>query len=147
MVYDSLREVVVMFGGSACGVSGTNGETWEYGCSVGESDCNANCIDDQCETDPADPDGDGLVSSDCNENQVPDVCEMIANGDIDGNEVTDLLDYRLLVDCLSGPDVVPAPTEAWCSDLCLVAFDLDADSDADLGDVAAFQSAFGQAGP
>ncbi len=38
-------------------------------------DCNGNCIHDECDTDPADPDEDGEVSADCNNNGVPDECD------------------------------------------------------------------------
>lgn len=146
MAYDSLREVVVMFGGHGCGVDGMNGETWEYGDSGDILDCNANEIDDQCEIDPADPDGDGLVIPDCNSNGVLDECETIADADIDGSGVTDLIDFGFLFDCLNGPGVVPSPTDASCAGFCLIASDLDTDGDADLSDVAAFYTAFGQAG-
>ena len=47
-----------------------------------EPDCNANGIVDECDIDPADPDGNGLVSADCdggNGNGVPDECEFDCN--------------------------------------------------------------------
>ncbi|MHC4698452.1 MAG: hypothetical protein ACYTFA_17095, partial [Planctomycetota bacterium] len=38
-------------------------------------DCNGNCVHDECDTDPLDPDGDEEVSADCNNNGVPDECD------------------------------------------------------------------------
>lgn len=39
-------------------------------------DCNANGVLDALDVDPADPDGDGVISSDCNLNGLPDECEI-----------------------------------------------------------------------
>jgi hypothetical protein len=47
-------------------------------------DCNSNGIPDVCDVDPADPDGDGLVSEDCQPNGIPDECDLDA-ADPDGN--------------------------------------------------------------
>lgn len=54
-------------------------------------DCNENGIPDDCDIDPADPDGNGVVSHNCNNNEIPDECE-IADGtldDCDGDGVAD----------------------------------------------------------
>ena len=40
------------------------------------NDCNANGIPDDCDIDPLDPDGNGLVSTDCNFNGIPDECDV-----------------------------------------------------------------------
>lgn len=42
-------------------------------------DCNENGIADTCDVDPADPDGNSLVSADCNANGYPDECEPDCN--------------------------------------------------------------------
>ncbi len=57
-------------------------------------------------------------------------------GDADCDGEIGIADWLLLGGCLGGPGAVPGAT-------CLEDFDLDADSDADLLDVAAFQTAFG----
>jgi hypothetical protein len=44
-----------------------------------ESDCNGNGVNDACDVDPADPDGNGLVSADCNASGIPDECEFDCN--------------------------------------------------------------------
>ena len=41
-----------------------------------EQDCNSNGVPDDCDVDPADPDGDLLVSTDCNANGNPDECDI-----------------------------------------------------------------------
>jgi hypothetical protein len=41
-----------------------------------EQDCNSNGVPDDCDVDPADPDGDLLVSADCNANGNPDECDI-----------------------------------------------------------------------
>ncbi len=38
-------------------------------------DCNVNGIPDDCDIDPTDPDGNGLISEDLNENGIPDECD------------------------------------------------------------------------
>jgi len=43
-------------------------------------DCNGNFVPDECDVDPADPDGNGLVSNDLNTNSIPDECEPDCNG-------------------------------------------------------------------
>ena len=40
-------------------------------------DCNCNYIPDECDVNPADPDGNGLVSADSNSNGIPDECELV----------------------------------------------------------------------
>ncbi len=64
-----------------------------YRIDVPVPDCNANNIPDSCDVDPADTDGDGMVSADCNDNGVPDECEedCNANGIIDVCEFEQLL--------------------------------------------------------
>ncbi|MBE7506288.1 MAG: hypothetical protein HS101_08395 [Planctomycetia bacterium] len=42
-------------------------------------DCNDNGIADSCDVDPADPDGNSMVSADCNLNGYPDECEPDCN--------------------------------------------------------------------
>jgi len=57
-------------------------------------DCQPNGIPDECDIDPTDPDGDGLVSPDCQPNGVPDECD-IADGtseDCNNNAVPDECD-------------------------------------------------------
>jgi hypothetical protein len=44
-----------------------------------ESDCNGNGVNDACDVNPADPDGNGLVSADCNASGIPDECEFDCN--------------------------------------------------------------------
>ncbi len=44
--------------------------------AAGRADCNFNCIIDDCELDPTDPDGDGVIADDCNGNYVIDQCEI-----------------------------------------------------------------------
>ncbi|MGQ9652129.1 MAG: hypothetical protein ACUVXJ_18690 [Phycisphaerae bacterium] len=46
----------------------------------GVSDCNTNGVPDDCDADPADPDGNGQTSNDCNANSIPDECEPDCNG-------------------------------------------------------------------
>ncbi len=48
-------------------------------------------------------------------------------------------DYQFFGDCLAGPEVPPTPTDAECINLCLDAFDDDADGDVDLEDFSAFR--------
>lgn len=40
------------------------------------TDCNQNGVPDECDVDPADPDGDGVVSEDCQPNGFPDECDL-----------------------------------------------------------------------
>lgn len=68
-----------------------------------------------------------------------------ADGDFDEDLDADLEDHSALVDCLHGPETVPAPTIATdCEVDCINAFDFDEDGDVDLRDVAGFQAVFGQ---
>lgn len=68
-----------------------------------EIDCNGNQVPDWCDVDPADPDGNSMVSLDCNHNLVPDECEpdcdhngfpddCVPPGDRDGDAINDCLD-------------------------------------------------------
>jgi hypothetical protein len=53
-----------------------SGEVVRYDATAGQTaDCNTNGIPDECDLNPADPDGDGEVSADCDQNDTPDVCE------------------------------------------------------------------------
>jgi hypothetical protein len=56
-------------------------------------------------------------------------------GDFDANGRVELFDYSALANCLGGPDA--GPVSSGCA-----AFDLDADTDVDLRDVAVFQAVF-----
>lgn len=78
---------------AAIGASGVDGDgdftgavyVFEYG-----RDCNANGVLDECDVDPADPDGDTIVSPDCNGNGAPDACELDpADPDNDGIVLAD----------------------------------------------------------
>jgi hypothetical protein len=51
-------------------------------------DCNSNGVADSLDIDPADPDGNGMVSSDCDANGVPDECDP----DCNDNDVPDTCD-------------------------------------------------------
>jgi|GEM_PF-7130993 len=51
-------------------------------------DCNNNGVPDFQEVNPADPDGDGMVSEDCNYNRMPDECDLLAQ-DCNGNGIVD----------------------------------------------------------
>lgn len=44
-----------------------------------QPDCNINQVPDECDINPADPDGNGSVSGDCNSNGTPDECESDCN--------------------------------------------------------------------
>ena len=56
---------------------GSSGSAYVVG--LPSSDCNANGIPDECDVDPADPDGDMQVSTDCNANGIPDECDADCN--------------------------------------------------------------------
>ncbi len=60
----------------------------------------------------------------------------IVPGDSDGDGDVDLDDFADFVDCLEGPEVIPAGAG------CLEYFDFDGDDDVDLGDFAALQGTF-----
>ena len=47
------------------------------------TDCNRNGVPDECDIDPTDPDGDGMVSGDCNENLIPDECDIASGFSLD----------------------------------------------------------------
>ncbi|MCG3131577.1 MAG: hypothetical protein FLDDKLPJ_02381 [Phycisphaerae bacterium] len=69
-----------------------------------------------------------------------------ADGDFEPDGDVDLDDHRAAVVCLSGPAVRPAPDDpdvTTCETECVNAFDLDADRDVDLRDVAQMQNRFG----
>lgn len=119
MVYDSRRKVIVMFGGERHGSDGgLSGETWEYGCPEGISDCNGNCIDDGCEMDPNDPDGDGKVSPDCNGNQILDECDLASglSADCNANGVLDECDIEAGTSADCQGNGVPDECETDCND-------------------------------
>ncbi len=63
------------------------------GAIVPADDCNENAVPDECDIDPLDPDGDGLVSEDCNANGLPDECE------IDENSIASGGPFYCQVDC------------------------------------------------
>jgi len=65
-----------------------------------------------------------------------------ADGDGDCDLDVDLDDYLLFVDCLAGPDTLPAPTLT-DEKTCRTVFDFDGDTDVDLADFTAFQDGFG----
>ncbi len=54
-------------------------ELYKGGAIAGE-DCNGNCVPDDCDIDPTDPDGNGEVSPDCNGDGIPDECQCDCNG-------------------------------------------------------------------
>jgi len=56
-------------------------------------------------------------------------------GDIDGDRVPGAADAAALLECVNGPNVAVGPR---CS-----TFDFAGDDDADLADVATFQTSFG----
>lgn len=56
------------------------------------------------------------------------------NGDVDMNDVADLEDHAVLVDCFTGPNI---PIPEGCG-----VFDFDCDGDVDLHDVAGMENAF-----
>jgi len=58
--------------------------------------------------------------------------------DVDCDGDTDLADFDVLVDCMSGPGSSPNPTPPRTPADCLNAFDQDADSDIDLADFRLF---------
>ncbi|HUU82804.1 MAG TPA: C25 family cysteine peptidase [Phycisphaerae bacterium] len=60
-------------------------------------------------------------------------------GDGDDDQDVDLDDYLLFFDCLTGPGVLPGPTQTTVQ-RCLDAFDLNADADVDLADFRDFQN-------
>ena len=71
-------------------------ELWRLDlCKLVDIDCNANGLDDACDLDPTDPDGNGLVSPDCNTNGIPDECD--ACGDTDGDGGVDRDDLMLFL--------------------------------------------------
>jgi len=95
-------------------------------------DCNANGIPDDCDIDPTDPDGDGLVSPDSDGNGIPDECPV--PGDFDGDGFVDLGDHGEFAMCLTGPGV---PLSPGCE-----AADTNGDGVVDTSDFAGFQNGF-----
>ncbi|MCK4660917.1 MAG: hypothetical protein KAV82_15460, partial [Phycisphaerae bacterium] len=133
----------------------TNGTPDECEISAGTAaDCNWNSILDECEISAgtgADCNWNSVLdecdiasgtSLDCNETAVPDECELIVAGDFDADEDVDLDDYEGFLDCLAGPNALPAPATPACVGACLASSDFDADNDVDLADFAALQTAF-----
>ncbi|MFH1419805.1 MAG: hypothetical protein ABII12_16145, partial [Planctomycetota bacterium] len=80
-----------------------------YGTS---EDCNKNFIPDECDLDPTDPDGDGLVSNDLNTNGVPDECEP----DCNGNGIPDDKDIADETSADVNSNGVPDECEPDCND-------------------------------
>jgi hypothetical protein len=82
-----------------------------------------------------------------------DVCQLARFGnqlpppldhDWDGDGVVDLADYVRFKHCFDGSDTPPTPIWGGITvQNCLAAFDSDDDSDVDLADFAAFQTAMG----
>jgi hypothetical protein len=71
----------------------------------GLQDCNANGVPDDCDVDPADPDGNEEVSPDCNANGIPDECDFrlpppLGSLDCNENGVPDECD---IADCEGDP--------------------------------------------
>ena len=85
-----------------------------------------------------------LPEPDCNGDGVADACETIAGGDYDADGFVRWPDFTALAECWSGPEQGPSPPQITCGDVCLMAFDLNADGDIDLADFAAFQQSFQQ---
>jgi hypothetical protein len=72
------------------------------------------------------------------------VCISCPQGDFDGDGAVDAGDLAIFVDCLSGPNALPAPSATGASsDQCLIAFDFDDDQDVDLHDYAAWMAVAG----
>ncbi|MCH8148818.1 MAG: hypothetical protein IH987_12600, partial [Planctomycetes bacterium] len=103
-------------------------------------DCNQNLIPDECDISSG-------AGGDCNLNTTLDECEAIGGGDFNNDSSVHLDDYAFFAECLGGPGVSPTPTDPICTNLCLAAFDLDADGDTDLKDAGAFQTVFGAVVP
>ena len=107
------------------------------------ADCNTNGVPDDCDVDPADPDGDGYVSEDCNSNGVPDECDP----DFDGDGLIDDCDPDIDNDTVSNEEDVCDYTPLGAANIimdpqsCLygtIRRDLDGDCDCDLADFARF---------
>lgn len=79
------------------------------------------------------------TSLDCNCNAIPDACETLLAGDFDNDGDSDLFDLQDFIDCIGGPNALPASTPAACASACLDAFDADGDVDIDTADYAALQ--------
>ncbi|MHC4695976.1 MAG: NHL repeat-containing protein [Planctomycetota bacterium] len=79
--------------------------------------------------------------SDCNENDVLDDCETIGPADYNADSHTNLEDFPGFVSCMGGPGVTPVHPVSECVQVCMDAFDLNADVDVDLADFSAFQQA------
>ncbi|MEE9297109.1 MAG: endonuclease/exonuclease/phosphatase family protein [Phycisphaerae bacterium] len=93
------------------------------------TDCNENGVPDLKDIINGD-------SADCNRNETPDECEPSLPADFEGDNDVDLWDFTVFTDCVGGPDSPPLPTSPACLHLCLDRFDLDADGDVDLHDLA-----------
>ncbi|MBN1513643.1 MAG: hypothetical protein JXB13_16630, partial [Phycisphaerae bacterium] len=64
------------------------------------------------------------------------------DGDVDRDGQVGQNDAAAFSECVSGPDVLPAPTSPRLWQECLYAFDFNTDSDVDLQDFLAFQTLF-----
>ena len=80
---------------------------------------------------------------DCNANEISDDCEMISGGDFNADASVDAADFAGFFECMMGPSEMPAPTYPACIEMCLEAFDADADRDVDHRDFASFQAVMG----
>lgn len=64
-------------------------------------------------------------------------------GDLDGDALVQLPDYRVAKQCIAGPSRLPSvPTGGYGIKTCLCAFDADTDADVDLRDVARIQNEY-----
>ena len=73
-----------------------------------EEDCNNNGVSDECDVDPADPDGNDLVSPDCNGNGVPDECDLVSSMDF----VHQSGEFSPFQSGANATEVIPAPPAA-----------------------------------
>jgi len=89
-------------------------------------DCDQNGVVDACEYDAA---------LDCNGNMLFDECDTVKPGDFNNDRVVDLTDYRFAPRCLGGPH--ERMEGVTCGQMCVAAFDGNADQDVDLRDLAA----------
>ncbi|HPF38145.1 MAG TPA: hypothetical protein P5081_23030 [Phycisphaerae bacterium] len=81
-------------------------------------DCNGNSIPDECDIDPLDPDGNGVVIADCNQNAIPDDCELDCNAngvpddcDLDPSDPDG--DGVIIADC--NVNGIPDPCDSDCN--------------------------------
>ena len=71
---------------------------------------------------------------DCNGNGIADMCDAVTEGDFNADGAIDLLDFAAFALCSGGPGAAPPFTYPECADMCLTAFDIDADTDIDFAD-------------